>query len=164
IKLLQSATEKQYFTYERGFGKLLNENEVEITRSNGEGSKTIYGENIILATGSTPRKLPHIDVDEKTILTSDGIESIKDYPKSLVIIGAGVIGCEYATIFSNFGKTKVYIIDRQDRILPFEDEDVSTMVADNLAKKGVTIHNNAQLERLVKIGDEVEYELSYPDG
>ena len=164
IKLLQSATEKQYFTYERGFGKLLNENEVEITRSNGEGSKTIYGENIILATGSTPRKLPHIDVDEKTILTSDGIESIKDYPKSLVIIGAGVIGCEYATIFSNFGKTKVYIIDRQDRILPFEDEDVSAMVADNLIRKGVTIHNNAQLERIEKIGNEVEYELSYPDG
>ena len=164
IKLLQSATTKQLFNYERGFAKLLSPHEVEISRNNSSDKIVIKGDYIILATGSTPRKLPHIDVDEKTILTSDGIEKIEDYPKSLVIVGAGVIGCEYATIFSNFGKTKVYIIDRQDRILPFEDEDISTMVADNLTKKGVTIHNNAQLERLEKIGDEVEYELSYPDG
>jgi phosphoglycerate dehydrogenase-like enzyme len=54
--------------------------------------------------------MDNIDVDEKIILTSDGIDNIDDFPKSLVIVGAGVIGCEYATIFSNFGKTKVYII------------------------------------------------------
>ena len=80
--------------------------------------------------------IPNIIADHKTILTSDTIEHIDDYPKSLVIVGAGVIGCEYATMFSNFGKTKVYIIDRQDRILPFEDEDVSSLVASNLENKG----------------------------
>lgn len=163
IKLLQSATTNQFFSYERGSGSLINANEVKIIRSDNE-TKVVRGDYIILATGSAPRKLPHIDVDEATILTSDGIETITDYPKSMVIVGAGVIGCEYATIFSNFGKTKVHIIDRQDRILPFEDEDISSMVADNLAKKGVKIHNSAQLERLEKIDNEVEYELSYPDG
>ena len=66
----------------------------------------------------------------------------------MVIVGAGVIGCEYATIFSNFGKTKVYMIDRADKILPNEDDDISNLIAKNLAKNGVTIHHKAQLERL----------------
>ena len=89
---------------------------------------------------------------------------MKNFPKSMVIVGAGVIGCEYATIFSNFGKTKVYLIDRSDRILPFEDTDISEMISKNLKEKGVTIHNKAQLERLVVKNGEVEYELSYKDG
>jgi dihydrolipoamide dehydrogenase len=58
----------------------------------------------------------------------------------------------------------VYLIDRQERILPFEDEDISTLVANNMQKHGVTIHSNAKLERIEKIDGEVEYELSYPDG
>ena len=72
-------------------------------------------------------------------MTSDGIHQIEGFPKSLVIVGAGVIGCEFATIFSNFGKTKVYLLDRAERILPFEDEDVAKLVADNLQEKGVEI-------------------------
>ncbi len=162
IKLLQTETLNCLFHYERGKGKLVSKNEVQITHEGTE--KVIWGENIILATGSRPRTLPHIQVDEKYILTSDGIDQIDDYPESIVIVGAGVIGCEYATIFSNFGKTKVYIIDRKDRILPFEDEDISKLVANRLTKKGVTIHQNASLDRMEVIDNEVEYELSYPDG
>ena len=162
IKLLQTESMHKLLHYERGDGKFISENEIEISH---EGTKKIvWGENIVIATGSRPRLVPNINCDHKTILTSDSIEHIEDYPKSLVIVGAGVIGCEYATMFSNFGKTKVYIIDRQDRILPFEDEDVSNLVAENLEKKGVVIHHNAQLERMITIDNEVEYELSYPDG
>jgi dihydrolipoamide dehydrogenase len=162
IKLLQTESMNKLLHYERGIGTLQSKNEVSIRH---EGStKTIWGENIVLASGSRPRKIDSIQVDEKIVLTSNGIDQIEDYPKSLVIVGAGVIGCEYATIFSNFGKTKVYIIDRQERILPFEDEDISTLVAGNLTEKGVTIHSNAQLERLEIVDGEVEYELSYPDG
>lgn len=162
VKLLQYETSKRLLFYERGLGKLLSKNEVEISY---EGkTKVIRGENIVLATGSRPRKLPNIHVDEEYILTSDGIENLKDYPKSLVIVGAGVIGCEYATIFSNFGQTKVYIIDRQDTILPFEDEDISELAARNLENRGVTIHHSASLLRMEKKGDGVEYEIEYNDG
>ncbi len=162
IKLLQTETFNRNFHYERGEGKLISEHEVEVKH---EGyTKVLRGENIVLATGSRPRKLKDMEVDEKIVMTSDGIDNLEDYPKSMVIVGAGVIGCEYATIFSNFGKTKVYLIDRQDRILPFEDEDISSLVASNLERKGVTIHHNAQLERLEIVDGEVEYELSYPDG
>jgi dihydrolipoamide dehydrogenase len=162
LKLLQTETMNRLLTYERGTGRFLNDHEIEITHDNDK--KIVYGEQIIIATGSRPRKEKTMLVDEQTVMTSDGIENLKNYPKSLVIVGAGVIGCEYATIFSNFGKTKVYLIDRQDRILPFEDEDVSRIVSMNLEQKGVTIHHNAQLERLDNRGDHVEYEISYPDG
>ena len=125
-------------------------------------SDLFNGNYIIIATGSRPRKLPNMVVDEEHILTSDGIDQIQDFPKSMVIVGAGVIGCEYATIFSNFGKTKVYLIDRADRILPFEDEDISKMVSENLEKQGVTIHHESQLERLEIKDGMVEYEISCP--
>lgn len=164
IKLLQTETLSKLFQYERGFGKFLDKNTVEIIRGNNEENKVVTADNIVIASGSSPRKLPNMDVDEKTIMTSDGIDEMSDFPKSLVIVGAGVIGCEYATIFSNFGKTRVHLIDRQDRILPFEDEDISNLVASNLEKKGVVIHHNSSLVRLEKKGDHVEYELSYPDG
>ncbi len=162
IKLLQTETSNRLFHYERGMGKLISANEIKITHEGTE--KIVWGNNIILATGSRPRTLEHIPVDEKYILTSDGIDKIDDYPESIVIVGAGVIGCEYATIFSNFGKTKVYIIDRQDRILPFEDEDISRLIANRLEKGGVTIHQNSSLERMEVVNNKVEYELSYPDG
>ncbi len=162
IKLLQYETSKRLLYYERGSGKLLSQNEVLIQHEGEE--KTIRGEKIILATGSRPRTLPSYAVDEEYILTSDGIDHLADYPKSLVIVGAGVIGCEYATIFSNFGKTKVYLIDRQDMILPFEDTDISKLAAKNLEKNGVVIHKNANLLRLERKGDCVEYEIQYPDG
>lgn len=162
IKLLQTETMNQLLHYERGSGSFVSPHEIKIVHEGSE--KVIWGENIIISTGSRPRKEESYHVNEESILTSDGIDQIKDYPKSLVIVGAGVIGCEYATIFSNFGKTKVYIIDRQDRILPFEDEDISKLVAGNLENKGVTIHHNANLVRLEEIDGHVEYELSYPNG
>lgn len=171
LTLLQNEALSKLFTYERGFGTLISPNEVRITKNkNGKNNddgvhdKVIHAENIIIATGSVPRKLPNIDVDEEWILTSDGIHHIPDFPKSLVIVGAGVIGCEYATIFSNFGKTKVHIIDRADRILPFEDADLAELVEANLEEKGVVVHHKASLERLEKVEGGVEYELSYGDG
>ncbi|MFN3918574.1 MAG: dihydrolipoyl dehydrogenase family protein [Flavobacteriales bacterium] len=162
IKLLQTETLSKLFSFERGLGSFIDKHHIEIDK--GIDKKVIYAENTLIAVGSRPRMLPNIQVDEKIILSSDGIHHIDDFPKSLVIVGAGVIGCEYATIFSNFGKTRVHIIDRADRILPFEDEDVSTLVAENLRSNGVVIHHQSQLERLEEKDGEVEYELSYPDG
>ncbi len=162
IKLLQTETFNTQFTFLRGNASFTGPHEVQISH---EGvTETIYGEHIIIATGSRPRMIPNIEVDEKYILTSNGIEHLEEFPKSLVIVGAGVIGCEYATIFANFGMTKVHIIDRQDRILPFEDSDIARLIDQKMQDKGIVVHHSAQLERLERKGDEVEYELSYPDG
>lgn len=162
IKLLQEETSTVRFTYARGSARFIDKNHIEITGK--KGIEIIHADYTIIATGSRPRKLPEIETDEKIIMTSDGIHHMEAFPKSLVILGAGVIGCEYATIFSNFGKTKVYLIDRADRILPFEDEDIAKMVSDNLAAKGVTVHSTAKLERMEIVDGEVEYEISNADG
>lgn len=147
----------------QGHGRLLNAHDVEIALNDGS-KEVIRAENIVLAIGSRPRYLPNIPIDEKTILTSDGIASLTDFPRSIVILGAGVIGCEFATIFSNYGRTKVHLIDKEDRILPFEDEDISHTLAANLEKQGVVIHRGSSLESMKIVDGRVEYVLNYKDG
>jgi len=162
LKLLKTQR-ADLFRYVRGAGKLISKNTIKITHSDGTVEE-VYGDYIIVATGSSPRKLPDMEINEKEIMTSDGIDQMNDFPKSMVIVGAGVIGCEYATIFSNFGKTKVYLIDRADHILPFEDRDISKMVSKNLENNGVVIHHKAQLIRMEIVDGEVEYEISCSEG
>ncbi len=163
IKKLKDAGYRDIFHFKRGSGKLLSNTEVEVTAKDGT-VEVVKADNIILATGSTPRYLPHIPIDEKIIVTSDGIHEFEELPKSMVVLGAGVIGCEYATIFGNLGETQVNLIDKADHILPFEDEDVIEIVEKNFIKNGVNIHRNSRLERMEIVDGEVEYELSYTDG
>lgn len=163
MKLLKTETLSKLFTYERGMGKILSKNELSVTREDGT-TKAIHADYIIIATGSRPRKLPDTPVDEHIIMTSDGIHHLSGYPKSLVIVGAGVIGCEFATIFSNFGKTKVYMIDRAERILPFEDDDIANTVSSNFESRGAVVHHRAKLQRLSIVNGQVEYEISNPEG
>lgn len=151
------------FFFKQGSAKIVSKHELEIT--NSKGTELIQADNIVIATGSRPRKLPHIPIDEKIIVTSDSVHHFEELPKSMVILGAGVIGCEYATIFSNFGQTKVSLIDKADRILPFEDEDVSRIIEKNFEEEnGILIHRNSKLERMEIKDGQVEYELSYHDG
>ena len=145
-----------------GAAKLVSKNEVEINGT--EGKETICAKDIIIATGSRPRYLPNIPIDEDIICTSDSVHSWKELPKSMVILGAGVIGCEYATIYSNFGKTKVYIIDKEEHMLPFEDEDVTSMVESHFEKNGIHIHKKSTLERMEIKDGKVEYEITYKNG
>ena len=147
--------------FKTGNARLLDKHEIEIT--NGSGSERVWTENIVLATGSRPRFLPELPIDEKVVMTSDGIEEMTDFPESMVIVGAGVIGCEFATIFSGFGRTKVHLIDKGDRILPFEDEDVVKIIERNMENNGVLIHRSSKLVRMVVVNGRVEYELEYTD-
>ncbi|HEX6222907.1 MAG TPA: NAD(P)/FAD-dependent oxidoreductase, partial [Chryseolinea sp.] len=150
-------------TFKKGNAKLLSQHEIEI--ENEDGTRQIFSADyIILATGSRPRYLPELPIDEKIVMTSDGIEALDDFPESMVIVGAGVIGCEYATIFSGFGKTKVSLIDKGARILPFEDEDVVRVIERNMENNGVLIHRNSFLIRMEIKNGRVEYELQYDDG
>ena len=148
--------------FKYGNAKLVSETTVEIESETNK--EVVEADYIILATGSRPRKLPHIPIDEKIILTSDGIGALESFPESMVILGAGVIGCEFATIFSGFGKTKVHLIDQSDRILPFEDENVVEVVEESMEKNGVHIHRNSQLTRMDIVDGQVEYELEFTDG
>lgn len=162
LNLLQKLNKRLFF-YEKGAAYFIDKHTIQVTKENGS-IKKFTAENILIATGSQPRIPNNITVDEQTIITSDGIKNLKAIPKSMVVLGAGVIGCEFATIFSNLGQTKVNLIDKAERILPFEDEDVAKVVADNLTANGATVHSGASLKRMDIKPEGVEYELIYKNG
>ena len=150
------------FTFLQGWGKFVSPNVVEIV-SNGKQTR-IHSEYIIVATGSKPRKLANIPIDETVIMTSDSISSLREFPESLVILGAGVIGCEFATIFSNFGRTRVHLIAKDKRILPFEDADLAEVVEKNLEANGVLIHRQSRLKEMCVISGKVKYVVEQSNG
>jgi dihydrolipoamide dehydrogenase len=150
------------FRHQRGTARFTGPHTVAVGR--GDATVQLHADRIIVATGSTPRTLPGIAVDERSILTSDGIFGLDAQPRSIVIVGAGVIGCEFASIFANLGGTRVHLIDRAPRILPFEDEDVSELVARNLERKGVVVHHSARLDGLGTVNGMVEYHLVHASG
>src|SRR5689334_5707877 len=88
---LKNSNYSNLLEFRTGTAKLLSQNDVEITY--GAQKEVIQASNIILATGSRPRYLPELPIDEKTVMTSEGIENMEDFPESMVIVGAGVIGC-----------------------------------------------------------------------
>jgi dihydrolipoamide dehydrogenase len=159
---MQDSRHAHLLTFKKGTARLMSPN--EITIANGDSIDSVWADHIILATGSRPRYLPELPIDEKIVMTSDGIENMEDFPESMVIVGAGVIGCEFATIFSGFGKTKVNLIDKGDRILPFEDEDVVKVIERNMENSGILIHRNSRLIHMEIRNGRVEYELEYNDG
>ncbi|OUT93795.1 MAG: pyridine nucleotide-disulfide oxidoreductase [Flammeovirgaceae bacterium TMED32] len=156
------ALEGDFFEYIEGSAKVVSKNGVAVE---SEGTtQELAADYIILATGSRPRKLSHLSIDEEIVMTSDGLPKMNKFPKSIVILGAGVIGCEFATIFSGFGQTKVHLIDKGDRILPFEDEDVVRVVEKSLEERGVLIHRNSRLTDMKVVEGAVQYNLEYTDG
>ncbi|PRQ02811.1 Dihydrolipoyl dehydrogenase [Enhygromyxa salina] len=152
----------------RGAARFLDPHTIHVEGTGAGESRRISAENFIIATGSRPRELPHIAIDGDSIITSDHIGTLEAFPRSLVILGAGVVGCEFATIFANFGRTKVYLIDRAPRILPFEDADIANLCATNLEAAGVTIHHQANLISMEHIDDShggvVEYTIEHATG
>jgi dihydrolipoamide dehydrogenase len=162
MQLMKDSHYTELLTFIKGCARLLTKNEIEIDLGN-DNKQIVWADYIVLATGSRPRYLPELPIDEKIVMTSDGIERINDFPESMVIVGAGVIGCEYATIFAGFGKTKVHLIDKGSRILPFEDEDVVRVIERNMENNGVLIHRNSHLIRMEIKNGRVEYELEYDD-
>lgn len=155
-------SEAGVITYKRGFAKFLDNNTLQINGENG--IETIEADYVIIATGSRPRELHDVPVDQKLIFDSDGLLNLEKFPERMMILGSGIIGCEFATIFSNFGQTEVHLLDRTHRVIPFEDDDVSDFVSNNLEKNGVIIHHTATLRTVQKEKDHLKVVLDYDDG
>ncbi len=150
-------------TLKRGHARFLDRNTVELTDTSGH-TEHIESEYFVIATGSRPRRHPDFETDGIRIFDSDSILNLEKFPKSMVIIGSGIIGCEFATIFSNFGQTEVHLLDRSNKVIPYEDDDLSKFVSDNLERNGVKIHHEATLRALRKFDDRLEIVLDYDGG
>jgi dihydrolipoyl dehydrogenase len=151
---------KNKITLFKGQGRLEGAGNVIVK---GEAGETrIKTKNVVLATGSRPRSLPGLTIDGKTILSSDEILQIPAVPRSLVVIGAGAVGMEFASVFARFGST-VTVIELLPRVLPLEDEEISNE-AGKLLAKSMTIHTGAKTEGALKTAQGVEVAFRAADG
>ncbi|MCI0382582.1 MAG: Si-specific NAD(P)(+) transhydrogenase [Chlamydiae bacterium] len=129
--------------------------DVHTIRISGEKKELIYGDYIIIATGSYPYHPKEIPFDGVRIHDSDTILQIHRFPKSLCIVGAGVIGCEYTTIFSTMG-TEVYLINDKDKILPFVDLEITKNLVSQMQSSGVKIFFNTSVSSISSPKNEKE--------
>ena len=112
-----------------------------------EGAGNIQAKHIIIASGSSPAELPGIKIDEQKVLSSDGILELKSVPRSLVIIGGGVIGCEFASLFNSFG-TKVTIVEFLDKLIAGQSREASKKLEILFKKRGADIFTSAKAESI----------------
>jgi dihydrolipoamide dehydrogenase len=127
------------------------------------GKQTLEATRIIVATGARARMLPGIEADGDRIITYREAMVLPDVPKSMVVIGAGAIGIEFADFWNAFG-IEVTVIEAMPRILPIEDEEISQAVTRALKKKGMAIHANSKVESVKVAGKTVTTTFVGPDG
>jgi dihydrolipoamide dehydrogenase len=153
----------------QGYGRILGPSifsplpgTISIEYANGDENTMIVPKNVLIATGSSPRTLPGLDIDGEYVMSSDEALQMESLPKSIIIIGGGVIGIEWASMLADFG-VEVTVIEYLDQILPTEDTDVAREVEKLLKRKGVTFVKGAKVlaDTLSKsIGVSIEAEVS----
>jgi len=139
----------------RAYGKLSSNNQIDLYDDKGKKTDSITADNIIIATGASPRVVPSIPVDNKMIITSTEAMNLPEQPKELIVVGAGAIGIEFAYFYSVLG-TKVTVLEMLDRILPVEDNEISDALAKNFKKRGIEILTSAVVEKAEVKGKKVK--------
>lgn len=123
-----------------GHARFLDEHRVEVALQQG-GREVISAEKIIIAAGSRPYQPEDIDFDHPRVLDSDSILDMKETPHLITIYGAGVIGCEYASIFANLG-VKVNLVNTQDRLMSFLDDEITDALSYHMRDQGIIMRHN----------------------
>ncbi|MCJ7501689.1 MAG: FAD-dependent oxidoreductase, partial [Acidobacteriia bacterium] len=118
----------------QGFGRLAGAGRVSVTDAQGQ-TREVVAKHIILATGSEAKLLPGMEADGKTILTNREVLDLGEIPRSLIVIGAGAVGVEFASIFHRFG-TEVTVLEMLPRAVPLEDEEISSELEKAFRKQG----------------------------
>src|SRR5581483_1634886 len=149
----------------KGFGKLVpgsgDTRKIEVATD--KGTQTLEAKNVIIATGSEARMLPGLKPDAKTILTNIEILDLPVIPKTMIVIGAGAVGVEFASIFNRFG-TKVTIVEMLPRIAPLEDEEVSKELERVFKKTGIRCETGAKAENIQKTENGVKLTVTLANG
>jgi dihydrolipoamide dehydrogenase len=136
----------------RGFGKLAGPTSVLVSGDGGD--QTVNARNIIVATGSAPKGLPFAPIDEEVILSSTGMLALKEIPKRLVVIGGGIIGCEFASAYRSFG-TEVTIVEALPRLLTEADEEISAELEKAFNRRGIKTQVGAKVAGVDRTDDGV---------
>ena len=145
----------------QGYATLKGGGRVEV--ASATGSQTLEARNILIATGSEARMLPGLEPDPEFILTNVEILDLTAVPKSLIIVGAGAVGVEFASIFKRFG-TDVTVLEMLPRVVPLEDEDISKELERNFRKQGIRAETGARVEQVEKTGQGVRVQVTLKNG
>jgi NAD(P) transhydrogenase len=132
---------------------LVDPHRVLLDYVDGSGQRTVSAEFIAIAVGTEATRDDHIPFDGRSIITSDDILSMDELPRTLAVVGAGVIGCEYASMFAALG-VRVTLVDRRERLLPFVDREIVDTLAYHLRENRVTLRLTEAVSGLEKFEDE----------
>ena len=159
-KGVEGLFKKNGIAWIKGTARLLGQGKVAVS---GGDDQELTAKHIIVATGSTPRSVPGVTIDRNRVITSDEAINVKSVPKSIVILGSGAVGVEFASIFNRFG-SKVTIVELLPRLVPVEDEAVSAELMRTFRKQGITSLTGTKVTRCDVAADGVSLEAQLPDG
>jgi dihydrolipoyl dehydrogenase len=145
----------------QGWGRYEGPGKISVEK---DGKKTtIEASNVLMVSGSEAKSLPGIEPDHKTILTNRSILELPEIPKTLIVVGAGAVGVEFASIYNSFG-TQVTILEALPRVVPVEDEEISAELEKTFKKKNIQIQTGCKVESVKKDGKGVTVTFTDKDG
>jgi dihydrolipoamide dehydrogenase len=150
-KGIQFLFKKNKIDHIQGKGKVVEKQTVEVTDNDGKTEK-YTAKHIILATGARSKELPNLKQDGKKIIGYREAMTLKEQPKSMIVVGSGAIGSEFANFYNDIG-TEVTLVEFLPRILPIEDEEVSKNLARSFKKKGIKVMTNSSVESVDTSGE-----------
>jgi len=166
VKSLTSGVEylfkKNNVIYEKGHGKILSPNKVEVSRSDGS-TTVIETKNIIIATGSEPISLPGLAIDEETCITSTGALSLKKVPKHMILVGGGIIGLEMGSVWQRLG-AQVTVVEFLPDIAAGADKEIAKAFQKTLTKQGLKFILESKVQGATKQGDIYKVEIEAVQG
>lgn len=145
-----------------GFGKIKGKGQIEVTKADGT-KQLVEGKHIIIATGARSRQLPAMPIDGKKIIGYRDAMVLTPQPKSMIVVGSGAIGVEFAYFYNSMG-TKVTIVEFMPRIVPVEDEEISKELEKNYKKNGIDILTNAEVTAVDTSGAGVKAKVKTATG
>ena len=147
----------------KGTAAITGRGAIDVDAVNGGSAQSLTAKDIVIATGSVPRSVPGVEIDRKRIITSDEAIALREVPKSMIILGSGAVGVEFASIFRRFG-SQVTLIELLPRIVPVEDEAISAELEKSFRKQGIAIHTGTKVTKATAGSAGVEIEAQLPDG
>ncbi len=152
---------KHKIEWVKGSGRLAGAGSVEVTE--GQTQTLVARKQIVVATGSQPRSVPGVEIDRKRIVTSDEAIGFTEVPKTIVVLGSGAVGVEFASIFRRFG-SEVTIIELLPRLVPVEDEAISAELERSFKKQGIKVLTGTKVTATKAAAASVDLDAQTPDG
>jgi len=152
LELINRTLEKYAIDLLAGHGRFVDLHTISVTERDGRERLQIQGDVIVIATGSTPNHPPDIEFNGETVFDSTTILHLSRVPESMILLGAGVIGVEYAAIFAALG-IQVTLVDTRDQLLPYLDREIAGLLVRNLTKLGIVLLQPDHYRKIEVFGD-----------